>query len=151
MNSALHDQNDSFVDFAQPLLFRCLVYTPQQGLCLNRRGDTSVSCECKCLVEILTPAKDPTGFTGQSLRVPSCVLPVMAVTDISGRLECSMLKPGLLLLGAEHASNISTHLGSGVAYRVIAEAPCPTFTIPKGGKARASVTIQPFSKRSVFI
>jgi nucleotide-binding universal stress UspA family protein len=48
--------------------------------------------------------------------------------------ECSVLKPELLVLGAVPASAIAANFRTGVAYRVIAGAPCPTFTLHDGAK-----------------
>ncbi len=46
--------------------------------------------------------------------------------------ECSALRPELLILGALAASPITAASRTGVAYRVIAQAPCPTFTLRNG-------------------
>jgi nucleotide-binding universal stress UspA family protein len=46
--------------------------------------------------------------------------------------ECSASKSELLVLGAVAASNLATNFRMGVAYRVIAKAPCPTFTLLNG-------------------
>ncbi len=43
--------------------------------------------------------------------------------------ECSGLKPELLVLGAASASPTAANFRTGVVYRVIAQAPCPTFTL----------------------
>jgi nucleotide-binding universal stress UspA family protein len=43
--------------------------------------------------------------------------------------ECSLLKPDFLVLGAVPASALAANFRAGVAYRVIAQAPCPTFTL----------------------
>ena len=50
--------------------------------------------------------------------------------------ECMALKPELLILGALPASPMAANFRSGVAYRVIAQAPCPTFTLRTGAKAK---------------
>jgi nucleotide-binding universal stress UspA family protein len=50
--------------------------------------------------------------------------------------ECAALNPELLVLGAIPASPISTTFRAGVAYRVIAEAPCPTFTLRSGPRTK---------------
>jgi nucleotide-binding universal stress UspA family protein len=50
--------------------------------------------------------------------------------------ECTALKPELLILGALPASPMTANFRSGVAYRVIAQAPCPTFTLRTGTKAK---------------
>jgi nucleotide-binding universal stress UspA family protein len=43
--------------------------------------------------------------------------------------ECSDIKAELLVLGAVPASAAAARFRTGVAYRVIAQAPCPTFTL----------------------
>ena len=50
--------------------------------------------------------------------------------------ECRALKPELLILGALPASPMAANFRSGVVYRVIAQAPCPTFTLRTGAKAK---------------
>jgi nucleotide-binding universal stress UspA family protein len=50
--------------------------------------------------------------------------------------ECSTLEPELLILGALPASPMTANFRSGVVYRVIAQAPCPTFTLRTGAKAK---------------
>jgi len=50
--------------------------------------------------------------------------------------ECSALRPELLVLGAEPASPMSANFRSGVASTVIAQVPCPTFTIRNGEKTK---------------
>jgi nucleotide-binding universal stress UspA family protein len=52
--------------------------------------------------------------------------------------ECSALGPELLILGAVPTSPVTTHFRAGVVYRVIAQAPCPTFTLRTGAKAKQS-------------
>jgi nucleotide-binding universal stress UspA family protein len=65
--------------------------------------------------------------------------------------ECAALKPELLILGALPASPMTASFRSGVAYRVIAQAPCPTFTLRTGANAkqrqndRASSVVQSVS------
>jgi nucleotide-binding universal stress UspA family protein len=58
--------------------------------------------------------------------------------------ECLALRPAFLVLGAGPASPMSANFRSGVASKVIAQVPCPTFTIrnPKaiGGRAEISET-----------
>ena len=48
-------------------------------------------------------------------------------------------------MSAFPASSLSTKFRSGVAYRVIAEAPCPTFTLRSGAKTRRSGNYREFS------
>jgi nucleotide-binding universal stress UspA family protein len=50
--------------------------------------------------------------------------------------ECSALGAELLMLGALPASPMTATFRTGVAYRVIAKAPCPTFTLRVGAKAK---------------
>ena len=59
--------------------------------------------------------------------------------------ECAALRPELLVLSALPASSLSTKFRSGVAYRVIAEAPCPTFTLRSGAKTRRYGNYREFS------
>jgi nucleotide-binding universal stress UspA family protein len=59
--------------------------------------------------------------------------------------ECASLRPELLVLSAFPASSLSTKFRSGVAYRVIAEAPCPTFTLRSGAKTRRYGDYREFS------
>jgi nucleotide-binding universal stress UspA family protein len=63
--------------------------------------------------------------------------------------ECSALGAELLVLGAHAASPLSARFRSGVAYRVIAKAPCPTFTLPSGSKTRPDGTYREFSAAQV--
>jgi nucleotide-binding universal stress UspA family protein len=51
-------------------------------------------------------------------------------------LECSALSAELLILGALPASPMTATFRTGVAYRVIAQAPCPTFTLRAGAKTK---------------
>jgi nucleotide-binding universal stress UspA family protein len=50
--------------------------------------------------------------------------------------ECSALGPELLILGAVPASPMAANFRTGVVYRVIAQAPCPTFTLRTETKAK---------------
>jgi nucleotide-binding universal stress UspA family protein len=50
--------------------------------------------------------------------------------------ECSALRPELLILGALPASPMTANFRTGVAYRVIAQASCPTFTLRTGAIAK---------------
>lgn len=59
--------------------------------------------------------------------------------------ECAALRPALLVMSAFPASSLSTKFRSGVAYRVIADAPCPTFTLRSGAKTRRSGNYREFS------
>ena len=59
--------------------------------------------------------------------------------------ECAALRPELLVMSAFPASSLSTKFRSGVAYRVIAEAPCPTFTLRSGAKTRRYGNYREFS------
>jgi hypothetical protein len=51
----------------------------------------------------------------------------------------------LLVLGAMSASALKASFHTGVAYRVIAEAPCPTFTLRSGPKAKPGGNYREFS------
>jgi len=59
--------------------------------------------------------------------------------------ECAALGPELLVLSAFPASPISARFRTGVAYRVIAQAPCPTFTLRSGSKTRPNGNYREFS------
>jgi nucleotide-binding universal stress UspA family protein len=50
--------------------------------------------------------------------------------------ECSALEPEFLILGVLPASPVIANFRTGVAYRVIAQAPCPTFTLQAGAKTK---------------
>jgi nucleotide-binding universal stress UspA family protein len=50
--------------------------------------------------------------------------------------ECTALGPELLILGALPASPMAANFRTGVVYRVIAQVPCPTFTLRTGAKAK---------------
>jgi nucleotide-binding universal stress UspA family protein len=60
--------------------------------------------------------------------------------------ECTAQNPELLVLGAISASPLSAKFRTGVAYRVIAEAPCPTFTLRSGAKTRPGGNYREFSR-----
>ncbi len=51
--------------------------------------------------------------------------------NIAGEIlsECAALEPEFLVLGVLPASETTTSFREGVAYRLIANAPCPTFTL----------------------
>ena len=59
--------------------------------------------------------------------------------------ECVSLRPELLVLGAFPASPLSAKFRTGVAYRVIAEAVCPTFTLRSGPKTKHNGSYREFS------
>jgi nucleotide-binding universal stress UspA family protein len=54
--------------------------------------------------------------------------------------ECSSLDPDLLVLGALPASPMTANFRMGVAYRVIAQAPCPTFTVRDHTKTKSEAS-----------
>jgi nucleotide-binding universal stress UspA family protein len=60
--------------------------------------------------------------------------------------ECQALTPDLLVLGAEPASILSTNFRTGVVYKVIAQAPCPAFTIRNSEKAKLTAGTQVVSQ-----
>jgi hypothetical protein len=60
--------------------------------------------------------------------------------------ECKAQSPEFLVLGAISASPLSAKFRAGVAYRVIAEAPCPTFTLRSGPKAKTGGNYREFSR-----
>jgi nucleotide-binding universal stress UspA family protein len=59
--------------------------------------------------------------------------------------ECTASGPQLLVLSAFQASPLSAKFRTGVAYRVIAQAPCPTFTLRSGSKTRPNGNYREFS------
>lgn len=59
--------------------------------------------------------------------------------------ECQALQPELLVLGSCTASTVSTRFRNGVVYRVIAQAPCPAFTLRSGHKAKLAANYREFS------
>ena len=59
--------------------------------------------------------------------------------------ECASLGAELLVLSAFPASPVSARSRTGVAYRVIAQAPCPTFTLRSGSKTRPAGNYREFS------
>jgi nucleotide-binding universal stress UspA family protein len=59
--------------------------------------------------------------------------------------ECTTLGAELLVLSAFPARLLSTRFRTGVAYRVIAQAPCPVFTLRSGSKTRYNGTYREFS------
>jgi nucleotide-binding universal stress UspA family protein len=59
--------------------------------------------------------------------------------------ECTALGAQLLVLSAFPGSAVSARFRTGVAYRVIAQAPCPTFTLRSGSKTRPDGTYREFS------
>jgi nucleotide-binding universal stress UspA family protein len=59
--------------------------------------------------------------------------------------ECAALRPSLMVLGSIPASTMSARFRNGVVYRVIAQAPCPTFTLRSGARAKASASYREFS------
>ena len=58
---------------------------------------------------------------------------------------CTALKPEWLVLSALPASPLAATFRTGVAYRVIAEAPCPTFTLRSGAKTKRNGNYREFS------
>lgn len=59
--------------------------------------------------------------------------------------ECTVLRPDLLVLSAFPASPVIARFRAGVAYRVIAQAPCPIFTLRSGSKTQPDGTYREFS------
>ena len=59
--------------------------------------------------------------------------------------ECAALGPELLVLSAFPASPVIARFRAGVAYRAIAQAPCPTFTLRSGSKTKRNGTYREFS------
>jgi nucleotide-binding universal stress UspA family protein len=63
--------------------------------------------------------------------------------------ECAVLRPELLVLSAFPASPLRAKFRTGVAYRVIAQAPCPTITLRSGPKANSGGNYREFSQASI--
>jgi nucleotide-binding universal stress UspA family protein len=80
--------------------------------------------------EMLKGAKEKNLVSGIRIR---CGEPAEEIVS-----ECSALRAELLILGALPASPMIANFGTGVVYRVIAQASCPTFTLRTGGKAKQS-------------
>ena len=59
--------------------------------------------------------------------------------------ECTALRPEWLVLSAVPASHVSATFRTGVAYQVIAQAPCPTFTLRSGAKTKRNGNYREFS------
>jgi nucleotide-binding universal stress UspA family protein len=59
--------------------------------------------------------------------------------------ECTASGARMLVLSAFQASPLSAKFRTGVAYRVIAQAPCPTFTLRSGSKTRTDGNYREFS------
>lgn len=60
--------------------------------------------------------------------------------------ECMAQNPELLVLGAISASSLRARFRTGVAYRVIGEAPCPTFTLRSGAKTKPGGNDREFAR-----
>jgi nucleotide-binding universal stress UspA family protein len=58
---------------------------------------------------------------------------------------CTALKPEWLVLSALPASALAATFRTGVAYRVIAEAPCPVFTLRSGARTKRKGNYREFS------
>ncbi len=58
---------------------------------------------------------------------------------------CTALRPEWLVLSALPASPIAATFRNGVAYRVIAQAPCPAFTLRSGAKTKRNGNYREFS------
>src|SRR5579859_7105572 len=63
--------------------------------------------------------------------------------------ESAAQSPELLVLSAISASPLEAKVRTGVAYRVIAEAPCPTFTLRSGRKTKPGGNYREFSRVTV--
>jgi nucleotide-binding universal stress UspA family protein len=63
--------------------------------------------------------------------------------------ECTAQRPELLVLSAFPASPAMAWFRAGVAYRVIAQAPCPTFTLRSGSKTKRNGNYREFSGAQV--
>ncbi len=86
------------------------------------RGDESVDLRVVSKIDRMRKAAAYLGLVPQlRIRHGEPVEEILA--------ECSAVRADMLILGAVPASAMATTFRSGVAYRVIARAPCPTFTV----------------------
>jgi nucleotide-binding universal stress UspA family protein len=99
------------------------------------RFDEATHAGARCKInEIVSPAKRPPHIRIRSGEPAEEIL-----------AECTALRPALLVLGSVPASTMSTRFRNGVVYRVIAQAPCPTFTLRSGVTAKAGANYREFS------
>lgn len=132
--SLRHHPEQSFefaADLAQGLKaeFTVLHVTEQD------RFDEATHAGALCKInEIVSPSKRPPQIRIRSGEPAEEIL-----------AECTALRPELLVLGSVPASTMSARFRNGVVYRVIAQAPCPTFTLRSGAKTPASATYREFS------
>jgi nucleotide-binding universal stress UspA family protein len=99
------------------------------------RFDEATDAGARCKInEIVSPAKQAPHIR---LRRGEPAEEILA--------ECAALRPQLLVLGSVPASTMSARFRNGVVYRVIAQAPCPTFTLRSGSRAEVSANYREFS------
>ncbi len=101
----------------------------------QERFDDAANAGARCKInEIVSTAKRPPHIHIRSGEPAEEIL-----------AECAVLRPSLLVLGSIPASTVSARFRNGVVYRVIAQAPCPTFTLRSGTRAKASANYREFS------
>lgn len=99
------------------------------------RFDEAIDAGARCKInEIVSPAKQAPHIRLRSGEPAEEIL-----------AECAALRPQLLVLGSVPASTMSARFRNGVVYRVIAHAPCPTFTLRSGSRAGVSTNYREFS------
>lgn len=108
-------------------------------ICEQDLGDEGLAAGAMSKIEELLRAIQPTQVEPH-IRI-RCGEPAEEVIA-----ECKAQSPEFLVLGAISASPLSAKFRAGVAYRVIAEAPCPTFTLRSGPKAKTGGNYREFSK-----
>jgi len=107
--------------------------------CEQDLGDEGLAAGAMSKIEELLRAIQPTQVEPH-IRI-RCGEPAEEVIA-----ECKAQSPEFLVLGAISASPLSAKFRAGVAYRVIAEAPCPTFTLRSGAKAKTGGNYREFSR-----
>jgi len=132
--SLRHHPEQSFqfaADLAEGLQAQLTVLhvTEQEGF--DEATDAGARCKIN---EIVSLAKQPPHIRIRSGEPAEEIL-----------AECTALRAQLLVLGSVPASTMSARFRNGVVYRVIAQAPCPTFTLRSGSRAKASANYREFS------
>ena len=101
-------------------------------------GDEGLAAGAVCKIQELLRGMEPTQIKAH-IRI-RCGEPGEEIIA-----ECAAQSPESLVLGAISAFPLSAKFRTGVAYRVIAEAPCPTFTLRSGAKTKRGGSYREFS------
>jgi nucleotide-binding universal stress UspA family protein len=101
-------------------------------------GDEGLAAGAVCKIQELLRGMEPTQIKAH-IRI-RCGEPGEEIIA-----ECAAQSPEFLVLGAISAFPLSAKFRTGVAYRVIAEAPCPTFTLRSGAKTKRGGSYREFS------